>query len=73
LAGLIAGCLLPVAGLADGGPYKFDFGSGPAAPGYVAVTPDMAYSAERGFGFEPNSAVTASTALSPATSPSSSR
>ncbi len=59
LAGLIAGCMLPIAGLADGGPYKFDFGTGAAAPGYVAVTPDMAYSAERGFGFEPNSAVTA--------------
>ncbi len=60
LAALVAGCLLPLAGFAaDDGPYRFDFGTGPAAPGYVSVTPDMAYSAERGFGFEPNSTVTA--------------
>jgi lysophospholipase L1-like esterase len=60
LAALAAGCLFPLAGFAaDAGPYRFDFGTGPAAPGYVSVTPDMAYSVERGFGFEPNSTVTA--------------
>ena len=31
---------------------KFDFGSGPAPAGWVKVTPDLAYSDERGFGFE---------------------
>jgi len=39
--------------------YKFDFGSGAAAPGYTKVTPDMAYDSKRGFGFEPDSKVTA--------------
>jgi lysophospholipase L1-like esterase len=59
-AGLLLACILaPVARAADAGPYRFDFGPGPAAPGFTAVAPDMAYSAQRGFGFEPNSAVTA--------------
>jgi lysophospholipase L1-like esterase len=35
------------------GPWKFDFGPGNVAPGYTQVLPDMSYSAERGFGFEP--------------------
>jgi lysophospholipase L1-like esterase len=39
--------------------FKFDFGSGAAAPGYTQVTPDLAYSAERGFGFEPGPAANA--------------
>lgn len=39
--------------------FKFDFGSGAVAPGYTAVTPDLAYSAERGFGFEPGPLATA--------------
>jgi hypothetical protein len=30
----------------------FDFSSGPPAEGKVHVAPDMAYSRERGFGFE---------------------
>ena len=32
-------------------PYRFDFGSGPAAPGYTKVLPTTAYSAARGYGF----------------------
>ena len=32
---------------------RFDFGSAEAADGFVAVTADMMYSAERGYGFEP--------------------
>jgi lysophospholipase L1-like esterase len=60
LAALFVGCLLPLGVCASvGGPYKFDFGAGPAAPGFVSVAPDMVYSAERGFGFEPKSAVSA--------------
>lgn len=39
--------------------FKFDFGSGPVAAGYIQVTPDLAYSAERSFGFEPGPAPTA--------------
>ncbi len=32
--------------------YKFDFGAGDAAPGFIKVTPDMVYTDARGFGFE---------------------
>jgi lysophospholipase L1-like esterase len=50
---------LPFAlGAAEATSFKFDFGPGAAAPGYVAVLPDMLFSAERGFGFEPGAAVT---------------
>ena len=38
---------------------KFDFGAGPAAPGYVAVGPDTVYSRDRGYGLEPGAKVTA--------------
>jgi lysophospholipase L1-like esterase len=38
---------------------RFDFGSGPAAPGYTKVLPDMVYTADRGFGFEPGATLTA--------------
>ena len=44
---------------ADQTAFKFDFGSGAVAPGYTQVTPDMAYSAELGYGFEPGSVATA--------------
>jgi fibronectin type 3 domain-containing protein len=33
--------------------FEFDFSSAPAAAGKMHVAPDMAYSRERGFGFEP--------------------
>lgn len=32
-------------------PYKFDFGTGAAAPGYTKVLPTTAFSAARGYGF----------------------
>jgi lysophospholipase L1-like esterase len=32
--------------------YKFDFGTGDAAPGFIKVTSDMLYTDARGFGFE---------------------
>ena len=36
---------------------RFDFGSAEAADGFVAVTADMMYTAERGYGFEPGVAM----------------
>jgi lysophospholipase L1-like esterase len=39
--------------------FKFQFGSGAVAPGFTPVSPDMAYSAERGFGFEPGAMLAA--------------
>jgi lysophospholipase L1-like esterase len=38
--------------------FKFDFGPGPAAPGYTRVTPADVYSDKAGFGFEPGAPVT---------------
>jgi lysophospholipase L1-like esterase len=40
-------------------PIKLDFGTGATAPGYRQVLPEMRYSAERGFGFEPGATITA--------------
>lgn len=48
---LIACCTLALPSL-PAAALRFDFGSGPVAPGYVAVTPDSLFSRERGFGFE---------------------
>jgi lysophospholipase L1-like esterase len=39
--------------------FKFDFGSGKVAPGYVQVLPTAVYSRESGFGFDLGSTVTA--------------
>jgi lysophospholipase L1-like esterase len=47
------------ASAAGSDPLRFDFGSGPVASGYTQVRPDMAYSRERGFGFEPGAAIVA--------------
>jgi lysophospholipase L1-like esterase len=41
------------------GTWKFDFGSGPVAPGYRAVTPETRYSTENGFGLEGETKLTA--------------
>ncbi len=49
----------PAVRAADSGSLKFAFGSGKVAAGITQVSPDMAYSKERGFGFEPGAAVTA--------------
>ena len=59
---LLFGAVLVFASLAraDSMPaWRFDFGSGPAAPGYTKVLPDMVYTKERGFGFEPGATLTA--------------
>jgi lysophospholipase L1-like esterase len=39
--------------------YRFDFGSGPVAPGYIKVPPTTAYTAGLGYGFDGGSKVTA--------------
>jgi lysophospholipase L1-like esterase len=39
--------------------YRFEFGEGPAADGYTLVTPGTAYSAEKDYGFDFGSKVTA--------------
>ena len=39
--------------------YRFDFGSGPAAPGYTKVIPATLYSDDLGYGFEPGSSILA--------------
>ncbi len=38
--------------------FKFEFGPGPAAPGYTVVKPDTLYSKDAGFGFEPGGNIT---------------
>ncbi|MBW3636115.1 MAG: rhamnogalacturonan acetylesterase [Armatimonadetes bacterium] len=65
--GLIAAFALAVVlarpSVADAPPqspmFKFDFGTGPAAPGTIKVTPDTQYSPEKGYGFEPGAKLTA--------------
>jgi lysophospholipase L1-like esterase len=42
---------------ADKGPWRFDFGPGAAAPGFVRVAEETRYSAERGYGFDLGSTV----------------
>jgi lysophospholipase L1-like esterase len=49
---------LPAAATAADTPIaKFQFGAGEVAPGYTPVTPDMTYTKDRGFGFEPGAQV----------------
>ena len=38
---------------------KFDFGSGKVAPGFTQVLPDMVFTPERGYGFDPGAKVVA--------------
>ena len=44
---------------AESASWKFAFGSGSTAPGFMSVPAGAAYSAERGFGFEPGATVAA--------------
>ncbi|MBN2180873.1 MAG: hypothetical protein JW715_03080 [Sedimentisphaerales bacterium] len=44
---------------ADKTSFKFDFGPGKVEPGYIRILPDMNYSSEQGYGFEPSAEVTA--------------
>jgi lysophospholipase L1-like esterase len=60
LGSLAASLLLALptfANAADAPLYQFQFGAGAVAPGYTQVLPDMAYTPERGFGFEPGAQV----------------
>lgn len=50
MSALLAGAVVFAA---DATIHKFDFGPGAAADGYTRVPPDLLYSAERGYGFEP--------------------
>lgn len=59
--GLLAGVLVTQAFGANAGPpaYDFQFGSGPAAPGFLQVTPTATYSGDSGYGFDLGSSVQA--------------
>ena len=46
-------------GAPDKTSFRFDFGSGKVAPGYIQILPTTVYSSETGYGFEPGSMVTA--------------
>jgi lysophospholipase L1-like esterase len=49
---VIATLIWLAASAASAQPIKYDFGTGPAPAGWTKVTPDLTYSAARGFGFE---------------------
>lgn len=53
----LPGCLLASAGLAATTAWRFDFGPGPVADGWQPVHAGTAYTAARGFGFEPGAAI----------------
>ena len=59
----VLSCALSGATLASGADektaYRFDFGSGPVAPGYIKVLPTTVYTAGLGHGFDGGSKVTA--------------
>src|SRR4030042_4405190 len=40
-------------------PYKFDFGSGEAAPGYIRILPSTTYTKQLGYGFSASSGLSA--------------
>jgi lysophospholipase L1-like esterase len=54
---LAALSLASIATAAESALLKFDFGPGRVMPGYTQVLPDMLYSKERGFGFEPGAKI----------------
>lgn len=57
---LIAASFIGAAGLAGAAErtaFKFDFGPGKVAEGFTAVSAEMLYSVERGYGFEPGAAL----------------
>ena len=55
---ILAVCFTPVVA-AEIASLKFDFGSGTVAPGYVQALPDMLFSNQRGYGFEPGATLSA--------------
>ena len=58
LAGAIA-LLLPASRAGELTSFKFDFGSGPAAPGWTKILPTTIYSPASGHGFEPGATISA--------------
>lgn len=54
---LITLCLLISAKEQFGQAYKFDFGSGKAAPGYIRITPESIFNYKTGYGFDQGSVV----------------
>lgn len=54
---LITLCLLISAKEQFGQAYKFDFGSGKAAPGYIRITPESTFNYKTGYGFGQGSVV----------------
>ena len=54
---LITLCLLITAKEQFGQVYKFDFGSGKAAPGYIQITPQSVFNYKTGYGFDQGSVV----------------
>ncbi|MFD2162127.1 rhamnogalacturonan acetylesterase [Paradesertivirga mongoliensis] len=49
---LLTACTAQKPGVTNQGTLKFDFGTGKAAKGYIAVSPETIYSAEKGYGFD---------------------
>ncbi len=50
---LLAGGLMVLSALsARAQSWRFDFGAGPVADGWIGITPDMLYDAARGYGFD---------------------
>src|SRR3954452_1452241 len=59
---LSVAALLPLAAIAETqAPLVFAFGAEASTPNATVVTPDMTFTKERGFGFEPGATVTAGT------------
>ena len=56
---LLGSLALGTTALADNPALRFDFGPGPAAPGWTSVSPDTLYTATRGYGLVSASGVTA--------------
>jgi lysophospholipase L1-like esterase len=54
---LITLCLLITAKEQFGQVYKFDFGSGKSAPGYIQITPQTTFNYKTGYGFDQGSVV----------------
>ena len=53
----IIALLICIAGDAQQTSFKFDFGSGKPAPGYIQITPGSKFSYQTGYGFDQNSTV----------------
>ena len=49
--------LICITGDAEQPSFKFDFGSGKTAPGYIQITPDSKFNYHTGYGFDQHSAV----------------